>query len=103
MNGKGDGTYYDPGVGLSSCEWNYTNSDMVAAMNVHQFGDFARPANSPVCGACIKVTGPKGTVRVKVIDKCPVCKKGDVDLSESAFLLIADKDHGRVPISWHGC
>jgi hypothetical protein len=32
MNGEGDGTYYDPGVGISSCEWNYTNDDMVAAL-----------------------------------------------------------------------
>ncbi|KAI9595252.1 RlpA-like double-psi beta-barrel-protein domain-containing protein-containing protein, partial [Syncephalis fuscata] len=71
--------------------------------NAPQFGGYAHPANSPVCGACILVTGPLGKVRVKIVDKCPVCKSGDVDLSEGAYLKIADKDAGRVPISWRGC
>ncbi|RKP23626.1 RlpA-like double-psi beta-barrel-protein domain-containing protein-containing protein, partial [Syncephalis pseudoplumigaleata] len=100
----GDGTYYDPegGVkgGIGACGWVYTNDDMVAALNAPQYGGLVRSANSPVCGACILVTGPKGKVRVKIVDKCPVCKAGDVDLSEGAFLKIADKDAGRVKISW---
>ncbi|KAI8050311.1 RlpA-like double-psi beta-barrel-protein domain-containing protein-containing protein [Syncephalis plumigaleata] len=107
ISGRGDGTYYDPegGVkgGIGSCGWVYKNDDMVAALNAPQYGAYARPGDSPVCGACLVVSGPNGKVRVKVVDKCPVCKSGDVDLSEAAFVKIADKAAGRVKISWRGC
>ena len=53
------------------------------------------------CGAYIQVTGPKGTVTVEVVDRCPECQPGDVDLSPQAFAKIADLSAGRVPISWH--
>jgi rare lipoprotein A (peptidoglycan hydrolase) len=53
-----------------------------------------------MCGKCIEVKGPKGSVVVKVLDKCPECKKGAVDLSKSAFEKIADVSAGRVPSSW---
>ncbi|CAG8525475.1 7860_t:CDS:2 [Gigaspora margarita] len=103
MSGSGDGTYYDPGVGLGSCGWQNYDSELVAAMNAPQYGIFADPGNSPVCGKCIQVTGPKGTVKVKVVDKCPVCKSGDIDMSSTAFKKIANLDDGRVKITWKGC
>lgn len=34
------------------------------------------------------------------MDQCPECKSGDLDLSEEAFVKIADKSAGRVKISW---
>jgi hypothetical protein len=102
-SGKGDGTYYSPSVGVGACEWLNGDDEMVAALNIQQFGTFARPSASPACGACIRVTGPKGTVMVRIVDKCPVCKKGDVDLSPAAFKMIADEVSGRVGITWKGC
>ncbi|CAG8688017.1 4701_t:CDS:2 [Ambispora leptoticha] len=103
LSGSGDGTYYDPGVGTGACGELNNDHEFVAALNAPQFGVFANPANSPVCGACIKINGPKGSVKVKIMDKCPVCKSGDVDLSPVAFNKIANEADGRVKITWTGC
>ena len=58
-------------------------------------------AGSAVCGQYVAVTGPKGSVTVRITDQCPECKKGDLDLSAEAFARIADPVAGRVPISWY--
>ncbi|CAG8570613.1 12546_t:CDS:2 [Cetraspora pellucida] len=90
MSGSGDGTYYDPGVGIGSCGMQNYDSELVAAMNAPQYGIYSDPADSPVCGKCIQITGPKGTVKVKIVDKCPVCKSGDIDMSSTAFKVSYD-------------
>ncbi|CAG8494706.1 11211_t:CDS:2, partial [Paraglomus occultum] len=102
LTGSGDGTYYDPGIGTGSCGTLHTADEMVAALNAPQYGNYANPNDSPVCGKCVQVTGPKGTVKVKIVDKCPVCKNGDIDLSPAAFDKIADEAVGRVPVTWKG-
>ncbi len=90
----GDGTYYGA-TGGGACSYDPSpNSLMVAAMNAPQW------AGSAVCGTCVDVTGPKGTITVRIVDLCPGCKSGDLDLSEQAFTMIADKAAGRVKISW---
>ncbi|KAJ1659787.1 hypothetical protein IWQ61_001184 [Dispira simplex] len=97
---KGDGTYYSPSVGTGSCGWLNSDDEYVAALNADQFGNPANPNNSPFCGKKIKVDGPKGSVEATIVDKCPVCKHGDIDLSTGAFDQIADQAEGRVPITW---
>ena len=52
------------------------------------------------CGACIEIAGPNGKVKVKIIDRCPECQQGDVDLSPEAFDQIGDRIDGRISISW---
>jgi len=90
----GDGTYYGA-TGAGACSYDASPGNlMVAAMNAPQW------QNSQVCGTCVDVTGPKGTVTVRIVDLCPGCKSGDLDLSEQAFTMIADKAAGRVKISW---
>ncbi|GBB94340.1 hypothetical protein RclHR1_23380002 [Rhizophagus clarus] len=103
MSGKGDGTFYNPSVGIGSCGWQNDDSEFVAALNAPQYGEFSDPADSPICGKCIKITGPNGSVKVKLVDKCPKCKRGDIDMSPAAFKKIAKLDDGRVPITWEGC
>ena len=56
--------------------------------------------NSNSCGACLEVTGALGKTVVKVVDRCPECKPGDVDLTEQAFSQIANPIDGRVNVSW---
>lgn len=68
---------------------------MIAAMNHTDY------AGSAACGEYVAVTGPKGKVTVRIVDRCPECKPGDIDLSEQAFAKIADMSAGRVPISWY--
>jgi hypothetical protein len=47
-----------------------------AAMNSAQFAG--------TCGSCISVSGAAGTRVVMVVDLCPGCRPGDVDLSAQA-------------------
>ncbi len=93
----GDGTYYGAD-GSGNCSYEATPQNlMVAAMNNAQW------ENSAVCGMCVEVTGPKGPAHkivVRIVDRCPECQSGDLDLSQEAFTQIADLAAGRVQISW---
>lgn len=90
---SGEATYYDP-TGTSACGVKGTATSPYAAMNAAQY-------KKADCGKCVSVTGPKGTTVVSVVDKCPGCKAGDLDLGTSAFAKIANLSAGRVKIKWH--
>ncbi|KAI8340531.1 RlpA-like double-psi beta-barrel-protein domain-containing protein-containing protein [Chlamydoabsidia padenii] len=94
----GDGTYYH--VGLGSCGKTHDNNQMVAALNAPQMQNPSNPNHNKLCDRRIKVYGPKGSVIVKIVDTCPSCKHGSVDLSPSSFKKIADLSAGRVKINW---
>jgi len=90
----GEGTwYYATGAGNCSFPASPENM-MVAAMNHTDY------ANSALCGAYVQVTGPNGTIIVRIVDQCPGCPINDIDLSQEAFAEIANLADGRVPISW---
>jgi len=90
----GDGTYY-AADGSGNCSFDPSPNDlMVAAMNDPDY------AGSAVCGECVQVKGPSGDVTVRIVDRCPECKHGDLDLSPQAFAKIADPKLGRVTIHW---
>jgi len=57
-------------------------------------------SGSSLCGACAEVTGPNGSVTIRIVDLCPECKTGDLDLSPEAFGKIATMSAGRVAITW---
>ncbi len=91
---QGIATYYDA-TGAGACSFDPSPSDlMVAAMNAVEY------ENSAVCGEYVYVTGPKGNVTVRIVDLCPECLAGHLDLSVEAFALIADLPQGRVDITW---
>jgi expansin len=52
------------------------------------------------CGSYLEVTGPDGSVRVKVVDQCPECAAGHIDLSETAFARIAPLSAGLISVSY---
>ncbi len=52
------------------------------------------------CGSYLEVTGPDGSVRVKVVDQCPECATGHIDLSATAFAQIAPLSAGLIPVSY---
>jgi len=90
----GEGTYY-AATGAGNCSFDPSPQDlMVAALNHVDYAD------SALCGAYIQVTGPQGSVIVRVVDQCPGCPEGDVDMSQEAFAKIAQLSAGWVPISW---
>ncbi|MFK7991174.1 MAG: expansin EXLX1 family cellulose-binding protein [Sandaracinaceae bacterium] len=91
---SGEGTYYDAD-GSGNCSFPASVEDLrVAAMNQADY------AGSRACGACVDVEGPMGRVQVRIVDRCPECAPGDIDLSPSAFDMIAERSLGRVPIRW---
>lgn len=91
----GEGTFYGA-TGGGNCMFDPSPGNlMVAAMNARDY------AGSAVCGQYVAVTGPKGSVTVRITDQCPECGKGDLDLSAEAFARIADPVAGRVPIRWY--
>ncbi|MCZ7439413.1 expansin EXLX1 family cellulose-binding protein [Micromonospora sp. WMMC241] len=57
-------------------------------------------AAGAACGGFLDVTGPRGTVRVLVMDQCPECAPGHLDLSAEAFARIADPVQGVVKVSY---
>lgn len=90
----GEGTYY-AADGTGNCSFDASPDDlMVAAMNEADYDGAA------LCGACVAVDGPDGSVTVRIVDRCPGCAPGDVDLSPQAFEQIAPLSAGRVPITW---
>jgi len=79
-------------------------------------------ADSGMCGVCLRVTGPRGSVKVmvsrsarreqkdraacptltgaEVVDKCPECGLNGLDLFQDAFPKIADPSVGKLTVSW---
>jgi expansin len=91
---SGEATYY-AADGTGACGFKASPNDLlVAAMNKSQYA-------KSWCGQCVLVTGPKGTVKVRIVDLCPGCSQGSLDLSEQAFAAIAALSAGRVKITWH--
>ena len=91
---SGQATYYDADGG-GNCSFDPSPSDlMVGAMNQTDY------YNSLTCGAYVQVNGPKGAVVIRIVDRCPECPVGNIDLSREAFAKIADLVQGRVPITW---
>jgi expansin (peptidoglycan-binding protein) len=90
---SGEATYYDAN-GTGACGFKPSNDFFVAAMNDEQY-------QKADCGKCVAVTGPKGTTVVRIVDKCPGCERGDLDLSMTAFSKIASLSDGRIKIKWH--
>lgn len=85
----GQATFYDANSGQGgACSLNNPlpkgTTTMVAAMNAPQYG------GSSVCGACVHVSGSKGAVMVRIVDLCPECPSGNLDLSKEAFAVIDD-------------
>jgi expansin (peptidoglycan-binding protein) len=91
---EGVATYYDA-TGGGACSFDPTSDPMVAAMDVSEY------ANSAVCGECVTLVGPDATITVRIVDECPGCEVGHLDLSQQAFSQIAALSLGKVPIKWH--
>jgi expansin (peptidoglycan-binding protein) len=100
---RGKATFYDAD-GSGNCSFPMPAPDlMVVAPNKER-----HYAGSALCGACMRVTGAKGSVVVRVVDSCPVdtgendCgdTNADLDLSAQAFAAIDDPRRGIVDVSF---
>ncbi|KAI8642225.1 RlpA-like double-psi beta-barrel-protein domain-containing protein-containing protein [Parasitella parasitica] len=91
-------------TGLGSCGKVSKDTDLMVALNAPQMEGGRAPKdlnnNNPLCGKYIIAKGPKGSVRVKVLDTCPPCAKGSLDFSAAAYAKLGDYDDGEIKITW---
>jgi expansin (peptidoglycan-binding protein) len=92
---SGKATFYDLDGGVGNCSYpSAPDDDLFVALGPTEYSKAA------ACGTYLDVTGPKGKVRVKVIDKCPECDTGHLDLSRTAFKKIGAESAGVIPITY---
>jgi len=94
----GEGTFYGGIAGSAGGNCGIP----VAADDFYHFALNNQDYNtSQACGACLEVKSASGkSVIVKVVDRCPECAPGDVDLTREAFAKIENPTAGRIPITW---
>jgi hypothetical protein len=80
--------------GLPNCSYSPPADGLYAALPPSEY------ASAAACGEYVQVSGPDGSVRVKVIDQCPDCAAGHIDLSETAFARLAPLSAGLVSVSY---
>jgi expansin (peptidoglycan-binding protein) len=89
-------TYYEPPGGYEgACSLPIAPGERFVAIASANY------AGSAACGRCLRVTGPEGSVDVRVADECPTCGAGQLDFGgEATFDLIGDPLQGIIPIAW---
>ncbi|GAA3568666.1 hypothetical protein GCM10022419_056840 [Nonomuraea rosea] len=92
---RGRATFYELKSGGGNCSYpSPPTGNLYVALSP---GEYAAAA---ACGGYIDVTGPNGSVRVKVVDQCKECPKGHLDLSRAAFARVADPGKGMAGVTY---
>ncbi|MFE7744537.1 expansin EXLX1 family cellulose-binding protein [Nocardia sp. NPDC057455] len=72
-----------------SCSFRELPPDgFYAGLSTPDFG------HADLCGAFLDIASPRGSVRALVVDRCPACAPGQLELSAAAFARIADPADG---------
>ena len=81
--------------GLPNCSYPSPPADgLFVALSPDEYDSAA------ACGGYLEVHGPDGSVRVEVIDQCPGCGDGHIDLSEAAFSALAPLNQGLIDVTY---
>jgi expansin (peptidoglycan-binding protein) len=92
---SGEATHYVLQPGDGNCSYpGLPAGQLYVALPPAEYGAAA------ACGSYLKVTGPDGSVRVEVVDQCPDCGSGHIDLSEAAFARLAPLSAGLVSVTY---
>ena len=98
-------TWYNVGVGYTACGSLHGDDELVLALNKAQFDPYTpdgNPNHNTLCNKKVQVTGPKGSAEVILVDMCPGCPYGGLDLSPAAFKAVGGSlDIGVVQGSWY--
>ncbi|GAP84683.1 putative riboflavin-aldehyde forming enzyme protein [Rosellinia necatrix] len=86
----GDITYYQPGLG--ACGETSSGGEAVVAVSPAQF--------EGSCGRSVTIARGARRASARVVDKCPACAAGAIDVSPPVFRLLADLSVGRTTVSW---
>ncbi|KAG9104275.1 hypothetical protein FRC06_004025 [Ceratobasidium sp. 370] len=101
---RGWATYYNPSAGVGACGWSNKDKERVAAIGTHLYQTMMIDKNPNHCKACGKtasVTWKGKTIKVKIVDRCPVCGDNDLDLSPTAFKDLAALSVGKLNgVTW---
>ncbi|MEV0129827.1 expansin EXLX1 family cellulose-binding protein [Dactylosporangium sp. NPDC050688] len=90
----GSASYYSTNRN-GMCNLGAPSSDGYAAIGPAEW------AGGAACGSYLAVTGPNGrTTMVQVVDQCPSCPAGKIDLSKAAFARIGDVSAGIIKITY---
>ena len=93
---SGEATHYVLQPGTGNCSYpGLPAAQLYVALSP---GEYAAGA---ACGSYLQVSGPDGSVTAEVVDQCPPCGAGHIDLSEPAFARIAPLSAGLVGVSYH--
>jgi expansin (peptidoglycan-binding protein) len=91
----GTAVYYNPLQAQDRCSIEpLTGDGLYASLPSGQYGDGAD------CGAYLTITGPRGTVQAEIVDVCPGCSAGQLDLSTAAFARIQPLAAGTAQVSY---
>jgi expansin (peptidoglycan-binding protein) len=90
---SGQATYYAADGG-GNCSFDKVAEPLVVALGNAEYQSGA------ACGGYLDVKGPKGSVRVKITDRCPECAAGHLDLSKQAFAKIGVINDGIIKVSY---
>ncbi|KZP27533.1 hypothetical protein FIBSPDRAFT_853390 [Athelia psychrophila] len=90
---SGRGTWFTPGLG--NCGKHNKSTDMIVALPTKDY------AGGSHCEKMIHITSGGKTHSAKVVDRCPDCSEGDLDMSESLFKEFASLGKGEIKVSWY--
>ncbi|KAG5350207.1 hypothetical protein C0989_012199 [Termitomyces sp. Mn162] len=89
-------TFYN--VGLGACGKVNVPSDFVVALNSAQYG---QGFPGPNCFKKITMTYQGKTATATIVDKCPGCPVGGLDLSVGLFTFFAPESQGVIFGEWN--
>jgi expansin (peptidoglycan-binding protein) len=94
-NVTGTATHYVLASGGGNCSYPAPQADgLYVALSPAEY------ASAAACGSYLEVTGPDGSVPAEVVDQCPPCRAGHIDLSATAFARIAPLSAGQVTVTY---
>ncbi|KAM0332179.1 hypothetical protein ACHAQA_002454 [Verticillium albo-atrum] len=94
----GKSTFYGGNVSGGTC--SFTGYTIPAGLYGTAFSGSAWDSSAN-CGGCVKVTGPNGnSVTAMIVDKCPECDEGHLDLFQNAFEKLGTLSAGIISTSY---
>ena len=91
----GVSTYYTYTPGTGACTLPATPAGVYGvALSVPEYDA------GTACGQCLRVWGPEGSIVARVVDECPGCGAGHIDLETAGFAAIAPLAAGIVDVAY---
>ncbi|KAL2266746.1 hypothetical protein VTJ83DRAFT_6098 [Remersonia thermophila] len=94
-------TWFHPGLG--ACGLYNGDGDIVAALSYADFDPHTpngNPNRNTQCGRRVRISYQGRITDVAIVDRCPGCPPGGLDLSPSAFQRLADLGIGVIYGEW---